>query len=604
MKTKLNLFLYASVLFLYLMASAVNSGFPESANMLQNGDFSSGTMGWILTSNSGGKAAFSVKRGELHISITSGGDYTYSILLNQSGLKIVKGVSYAVSFNARSESGNRNLYVKVGLVGEPWTLYSDFKTYVLTKQKTSYSFMFTMLEPTDTNAYLEFQLGQSDIDVYLDDIVLKQIDDSEVIHVIKGAKLPPTGKVTREYPRLINYLHQSSFENKVLYREERLAQWDVLIISPEIIQYEKLSLAKMRKIHSDIKILVWIPFGQEPWYMDIAKAIPKENDPHNWFGKTVKGDYIFFPWGGHLMNPYKYDFAYPKHMISFIKKYYLDSGLYDGVMFDVLLEGVPTFLSKDNPQTFDTDEDGRFTKDDNKKYIDGVLYLLENLRKQCPKAIITGNGGNPWSKECAYLGYANGSMHENALGNEFGTYYWFADYGALYPKDQPWLKGVYGTWDGYRSYLDGANPNNLKRYFFINVDVRMDRTQEQAENLQQLTADDLRRMRLGLCTSLLEDGGYFGFDRGDCLHGQLWWFDEYDADLGNPVEVYKRGMYGEGNNKKEVYSRRFEKGMVIVNNNSTNTSVKLEGTYRDVTTKEEGTVFTIPPNDARIYLKK
>ena len=38
-------------------------------------------------------------------------------------------------------------------------------------------------------------------------------------------------------------------------------------------------------------------------------------------------------------------------------------------------------------------------------------------------------------------------------------------------------------------------------------------------------------MRSGLAITLLGDG-YFGFDEGDCLHGQLWWFPEYDANLG------------------------------------------------------------------------
>ena len=29
--------------------------------------------------------------------------------------------------------------------------------------------------------------------------------------------------------------------------------------------------------------------------------------------------------------------------------------------------------------------------------------------------------------------------------------------------------------------------------------------------------------------------GYFSFDYGDKNHGQLWWYDEYDVNLGKPL---------------------------------------------------------------------
>ncbi len=589
------------VVLLYFMGSTNTDIYGDSPNMIVNGDFSKATSGWKLTPQLGGEARLSVEKGELHASITKGGEHTYSLNLNQTGLKMEQGLSYAVSFKARSASDTRNIFVKVGLAGEPWTLYSEYKTYKLTTIKKHYTFKFTMTEPTDTNAYIEFQLGTNDIDVYLDDIILKK-DECDTL--VKGVKLPPTTKVTRKYPKLVNYFHVLSFENQVMYREERLAQWDVLIIPHYMVKWMGISLLKIRKTNPHIKILVYIPFGQEPAGMEIAEAIPGENDPHNWYGKTVTGKYMVPHWGGHLMNPYKHNFAYPKHVINFVKTHYLDNGLYQGVMFDILSEGAPTFASKDNPPTFDTDEDDDFDADDHKKYNEGLLYLLKNLREKCPNAIITGNVGIPWTKNCPYFKYANGNMHENAFGNQFGSYYWYANYGARYPREQRWLKGIYGTWDGYRTCIDVANPYNLARFHFISVDVRMNRTQEQAENLKQLTAEDLRLMRLGLCTSLLEDGGYFGYDRGDCLHGQLWWFDEYDTDLGNPVESYKSGVYGQGNNKKEVYSRKFENVVVIVNNNSTKTVVKLEATHKDVTIKEVGTKFTIPPYDARIYIKE
>ncbi len=164
------------VIFLFLLAftgckSNSNSLSEEkNINILDNGDFSHGTRSWNLYTQAGGEASFSAGNQELHIHITNGGDNKWSVIVNQTGLNITPRGSYSVSFNARCETGNRNIGVKVGLAREPWTLYSEYESFVISTEKKQYSFQFTMHEHKDTNAHLEFQLGTSDIDVYLDDI--------------------------------------------------------------------------------------------------------------------------------------------------------------------------------------------------------------------------------------------------------------------------------------------------------------------------------------------------------------------------------------------------------------------------------------------------
>ena len=91
------------------------------------------------------------------------------------------------------------------------------------------------------------------------------------------------------------------------------------------------------------------------------------------------------------------------------------------------------------------------------------------------------------------------------------------------------------------------------------------------------------------------DGGYFGFDRGDCLHGQLWWLREYDVDLGQPLAAYEVNRYGEG-----VYSRKFEHGLVIVNPSDKDVSVKTDTSFLDASTGVRANEFLVPTNDARI----
>ena len=105
---------------------------------------------------------------------------------------------------------------------------------------------------------------------------------------------------------------------------------------------------------------------------------------------------------------------------------------------------------------------------------------------------------------------------------------------------------------------------------------------------------DLSKMRLGLALSLLTDNTWFTYDLGPRDHGQAWWFDEYDAELGEPLGRY----YQEG----EAYYREFEKGVVVAAPYY-ETTVTLSTQHTDVTSGEEATVFQIQSADARIYIR-
>jgi hypothetical protein len=171
------------ILLLYFVAGAGNGISEVSSNMIVNGDFSKGTDEWNLVTLSGGEASFFTEKGWLCLHILKEGNQPYSIIVNQQGLYIEKGRTYMVSFNAYCKSGKRNIHVKVGLAAEPWTLYSEYKTYEISTQKKEFSFHFTMAKPTDTDAYIEFQLGTNKTDVYLDEIVVKKTgnnDDTDI----------------------------------------------------------------------------------------------------------------------------------------------------------------------------------------------------------------------------------------------------------------------------------------------------------------------------------------------------------------------------------------------------------------------------------------
>ena len=56
----------------------------------------------------------------------------------------------------------------------PWSSHSGVRTFNLTTSMATYSFTFTMSQPSDTNVKFEFGLGaQGNNTVYLDNVVLR-----------------------------------------------------------------------------------------------------------------------------------------------------------------------------------------------------------------------------------------------------------------------------------------------------------------------------------------------------------------------------------------------------------------------------------------------
>ena len=90
--------------------------------------------------------------------------------------------------------------------------------------------------------------------------------------------------------------------------------------------------------------------------------------------------------------------------------------------------------------------------------------------------------------------------------------------------------------------------------------------------------------------------GYFGFDRGDGLHGQLWWFPEYDANLGLAKGDAQQQSDG-------TWMREFENGIVIANPTSKESKIEFTTLHQDMTTGMENIQFVVAPKDGRIFLQ-
>src|SRR3989339_1911835 len=87
-------------------------------------------------------------------------------------------------------------------------------------------------------------------------------------------------------------------------------------------------------------------------------------------------------------------------------------------------------------------------------------------------------------------------------------------------------------------------------------------------------------MRFGLTSSLLEDA-YFSYDYGDQNHGQTWWYDEYDVNLGDAISVSKsKNNYADY--KPDIWQRSFENGVAVVNSTDSKQKIELGGEYEKI----------------------
>lgn len=92
---------------------------------------------------------------------------------------------------------------------------------------------------------------------------------------------------------------------------------------------------------------------------------------------------------------------------------------------------------------------------------------------------------------------------------------------------------------------------------------------------------DLQAFRYGLASALMDNAYYAFSERGSGQYHTVHWFDEYDANLGQPTSSPPTTAWQSG-----VYRRDFENGIALVNpkgngaNNGTSpTTVTLDGPY-------------------------
>jgi len=144
---------------------------------LVNGDFALGLEAWKTYAIDGGAATFSADGGEAHVAIAGAGPQPWSVMLNQENMRFTGGITYVLSFKARS-SVPRTIEA---VVDDP--NYKRFLSQSVQLTPEMQTFTYEFQPATNQTLSLKFLLGQPSgasplgaHDIWIDDVVLEMKD--------------------------------------------------------------------------------------------------------------------------------------------------------------------------------------------------------------------------------------------------------------------------------------------------------------------------------------------------------------------------------------------------------------------------------------------
>lgn len=338
-----------------------------------------------------------------------------------------------------------------------------------------------------------------------------------------------------DYPRLANYYLRWEISD---YEAEELSKWDLLVLDMEVQKNSPEQLKKIRLLNPDIIILAYITSQEimdDFLYYRLAHLRPelKKNIIDSWYLKDSKGNKLTYWQNTHLLNLSEgagKNFAgqrFNDFLPFFVKKEIESSGLWDGVFYDNIWGDVVWAAGAD----IDINNDGKADEINfvNRLWSEGVDKMIsETINLLGNDFIVVGNGRIHWP----YQKKLNGMMLEN------------------FPS----------SWEGDGSWA--ASVNNYLRLAKENKDPNVS-----IINTYDKNRENFDLMRFGLSSALLGDG-FFSFDYDTSNHGQLWWYDEYDFNLGTAKGLPYNLIDGSFEIKNGFWRRDFKNGSVFVNSSN------------------------------------
>ncbi|MFN8445733.1 MAG: carbohydrate binding domain-containing protein [Caldilineaceae bacterium] len=316
-------------------------------------------------------------------------------------------------------------------------------------------------------------------------------------------------KVNPSYPRTGNLWGGKNFDDRTITDTARIDLW----LGPD---FSSDRIRQLRQANPNILILTSI------------NAVEEWNLPDDYYLKDIHGNKVeIWP------NFYRLNLTKPyvaEYQARSAAKRIIDSGLLvDGIFFDNVFT-TQSWLSEDiygNPFPVDADEDGKPDPswELDAKWKEGVFAELKLFRKLMPNAIVNGHAMN---------------INERGIGEIFnGISIGFEP--ANVREGEASFSSLFGTYQAWQSkavtpnaIMFEASPPDLLAYGYGYTPW---------QDIPASTLDFARSyypyMRFGLVLTLMGDG-YFAYEFGDAWHGNDWWYDELDFDLGYPTEAAQR----------------------------------------------------------------
>lgn len=343
-----------------------------------------------------------------------------------------------------------------------------------------------------------------------------------------------------KFPRTANYYLVPEIK---MSDAKALSRYDILITGAENQYNNKEALLKIREFNPKILIFAYVNLIEFP-VRDIDINEPAGGPYHqmlagiddSWWLRDAKGNYIDFWPGSRMLNLTAYcrsvrNQKWQTYLPDFALKKIIGTGLWDGIFFDEAMENL-WWLNNGN-----IDLNGDHKKESaaviDRAWQDGTRTILRRFQQKKGKQVLQiTNGGD------MYYPYLDGNLFEG------------------FPKTEG------GDWNKTRvAYLNDLKAPGSKGLVILHAEGK--------------DADDVQTMRYGLATALLGNG-YFAMSWGPTKwHDRIWWYDEYDLDIGWPINDAKRLNNG-------VWQRSFERGLVLVNPTNKEQGVALNRTMRTV----------------------
>jgi hypothetical protein len=364
--------------------------------------------------------------------------------------------------------------------------------------------------------------------------------------------------VNPSYPRTGNLWGWSQWIGKGLPYMSRVDLW--LGADPTRDQ-----VLELRRLNPNVLILTSI------------NAVENGGLPDDYYLKDINGNRIEVWPGTYRLNLTKLVVA--EYQAHYAYQRMLDGGLlYDGVFFDNVFT-TQAWQTRDiygNLVAIDSDENG--VADDpailDANWKAGVFHELRTFRQLMPYALVSNHAANIAEPGIAEIfnGISFGFLTADVLEGERS----FTD-----------------VWDRYNAWMTQAKTPPLTMFEASPPDqIAYGYDYSPLQKIPTSTLEFARTlypyMRFGLALTLMKDG-YFAYEFGDTWHGNDWWYDELDFDLGQPIGPAQRADVGFDIGPNLIVSGSFESAIVSPWKFSVDSSGGYSATLtRDTTTAAQG----------------